>query len=126
MTEMVFHLRARMSQYVLILDKMGGNAMKVEGVIDEVVARQDIGDGLELVTRRVHNKWEPKVYEDLMSHKGEPTFFSRLCNYVAQMVFDRQYGEGAFAKLDDDSQYQLYIEASWHVEAIRDLGHLMN
>lgn len=92
----------------------------------EVVARQDIGDGLELVTRRVHNKWEPEVYKDLMSHKGEPTFFSKLCNYVAQMVCDRQHGEGSFAELTDKSKYKLYEEACKYVEAIRDLGHLMN
>lgn len=92
----------------------------------EEVSRTDIGEGLELVTRRVHNKWEPEVYEDLMSHKGEPTFYSKLCNYVAQMVFDRQHGEGAFAKLSHEDQYQLYQEASFHVDAIRDLGHLMN
>lgn len=92
----------------------------------EIVSRIDLGEGLEVVTRRIHNKWEPKIYDDLMKHKGEPTFYSKLCNYVAQMVFDRQHGEGAFAKLSQEDQYQLYQEASFHVDAIRDLGHLMN
>jgi len=83
-------------------------------------------DELEIIACRVHNKWEVKVYDDIMSHKGEPTFYSKLCNYVAQMVYDRIHGEGAFAKLNKDDQYQLYQEASFHVNAIRDLGHLLN
>lgn len=92
----------------------------------EVINRTDIGDGLELVTCRVHNKWEPQVYEDLMTHKGEPTFYSKLCNYVAQLRYDRKHGEGAFAKLDPDQQYVQYQVASAFVDAIRDLGHLLN
>jgi len=84
------------------------------------------GDGLEVIASRVHNKWEAEVYDDLMAHKSEPEFYSRLCNKVAQLRYDRIHGEGRFASLTETERYKEYLLAGEYIDAVRDLGHLLN